>query len=185
MQLPDLPQEGRMRNAPVGVSAPRKGWILYADSPNSSLAARDRRDIATLARALPPDWAFLVIAKVEDEPLDVSVPVLTRLPENDLAKYRLPQSPRTYVLDRDWKLLEVLDGPYEGEVAKRLERRLDRQLRPSADGIARIDRRQNQPDRFRNLCLDMQQRPYSPGAKVEALGLTLECGPGGLWAPLV
>lgn len=195
LQLPNLLREGQLRNAPIGIAAPRDGWIVYAFSPDSSLCERNSRSVEHLASSLSPDWALLSVATDDKallpltQRLNVTIPVLTRVPERDLAKYKIDRTPRTYILNQDWKLLEVLDGPYQGQVAERLSRRFNVRLTPpKTDSTVSAGSAQtwDQPQEdFRRLCLDRQQKRYSPGAKVTALGLRLECGPGGLWIPIV
>src|ERR1700681_4652290 len=182
--LPSLLVEARMRNAPVEAVPPQGGWIVYAFSPASPLSEKNCRSVEKLARSLPPDWLLLALATESQgaqdfvERLHVTVPVLTQVAEKALESYRITSTPRTYVLDKDWKLLEILDGPYEGEVARKLAARFKVAL-PAAAALAEAGR--GQPPGARNLCLDRQQNTYSRGARAEVLGLKFQCGPGGVW----
>jgi len=182
-----------MRNAPVEVAPPQGGWVVYAFSPASPASEKNCRSVEKLARALPPDWLLLAVATephgVQDfvERLHVTVPVLTQVAEKALEGYWITSTPRTYVLDKNWKLLEILDGPYEGEVAKKLAARFKVALPAAATGA---DAGRGQPPHAgpangaRNLCLDRQQYVYSRGAKAEVLGWKFQCGPGGVWVPV-
>jgi hypothetical protein len=190
--LPSLLAEARMRNAPVEVAPPQGGWVVYAFSPASPASEKNSRSVEKLARALPPDWQLLAVATephgAQDfvERLHVTIPVLTQVAEKAVEAYRITSTPRTYVLDKDWKLLEILDGPYEGEVAKKLAARFKVAL-PAAAAGPDASRGQppsaGPPSSARNLCLDRQQNVYSRGAKAEVLGWKFQCGPGGVWVP--
>jgi hypothetical protein len=182
-RLPNVLQQARLRNAPVGVKAPLGGWVIYVFSPAGCLQCEESsRRIEALARALPPDWALLSIATEEEglpsfvERMGVTVPVLTQVPKSTLARYRLTSTPRTYILDKDWELLDVLDGPVQGQVAEKLAARFAVSLEPLAQ------ERPKQPARSR-LCLDKQRYEYSRGAKADALGMRVQCEAGGVWAP--
>jgi hypothetical protein len=142
--------------------------------------------VETLARALPPGWLLLGVA-VEDEGLadfldrlHVTIPVAAQVDQAALAAYHVDATPRTYILDQNWRLLEVLDGPFETEATKSLEERFHTHL--ALDGASATPR--EGPDlRGKGLCFDHQQHPYSPGAKAAALGLPIRCGAGGAWLP--
>ena|GEM_PF-6385674 len=180
-----------MRNAPVAVAPPLGGWVVYAFSPASPASEQNCRSVEKLSRNLPPDWLLLAVAAephgVQDfvERLHVTVPVLTQVAEKALERYQITSTPRTYVLDKSWKLLEILDGPYEGEVAKKLAARFKVALPAAATG-GDAGRAPNAgpANGARNLCLDRQQYGYSRGAKAEVLGWRFECGPGGVWVPV-
>jgi hypothetical protein len=191
-EVPNLLQSGRLRNAPVDSPAPPAGWVLYAFSPGSPACAQNAPNVARLAASLQPGWALLAVA-VESrglprflERFHVTLPVLMDVPLAELAKLRVTATPRTYILDPQWKVLEVLDGPFEGSVASRLVQRLHPRPGPRLQaGAAAAPAPQNDPDlsvTSTKLCLDAQQRPYSPGAVATALGTKLECKPGGTWA---
>jgi len=191
-QLPNLLQVGRLRNAPVARPAPKSGWVLYVFSPSSPLCASNAPAVATLANSLPEDWVLLSVA-MDNRDLQsfidrftVTTPVLTGIPETELTKYQ-PAASRTYLLDDSWQLIEILDGPYQGEVAERLSRRLKVQLpRVLTERAQNPEPSRKQPIRLNGeLCLDSQQKPYSRGAKADVLGMRFECGTGGLWIPVV
>jgi hypothetical protein len=187
-RLPSVLAGARMRNAPVGEPAPQGGWIVYAFSPLSPESERNQGRVEELARTLPRDWALLAMATDAQgvpafcERLHVTVPVLTQVPAADLAAYRITGTPRTYVLDRDWKLLEVLDGPFEGEVAETLAARF-----PAGPGSGKApDLAAGPPGGKplpRGLCRDRHQGLYSRGSRADALGVQLQCGAEGLWVP--
>ena len=84
------------------------------------------------------------------------------------------------------KVSRVLDGPYQGEVAKKLATRFKVALPAVAAVVAGSDagRAAPPPKGAPNLCLDHQQLGYSRGAKADVLGLKLQCGPGGVWVPV-
>jgi len=184
--LPSLLAEARMRNAPVDVAPPQGGWVVYAFSPAAPVSEKNNPSVEKLAKSLPPDWVLLSVATephgVQDfvDRLHVTVPVLTQVAEKALESYRITSTPRTYVLDKDWKLLEILDGPYQGEVAKKLAARFKVALPVTAAVTAGAAPPKGTP----NLCLDRQQLGYSRGAKADVLGLKLQCGPGGVWVPV-
>jgi hypothetical protein len=188
--LPSLLAEARMRNAPVGVAAPQGGWVIYAFSPMSPASEKNHPSVEKLARALPPGWQFLAVAtepqRAQDfiERLHVTIPVLTQVAEKALEGYRITSTPRTYLLDKDWKLLEILDGPYEGEVAKKLSARFKVTLPAGAEAGRGQLPGTGPANGARNLCLDRQQYGYSRGAKAEVLGWKFQCGPGGVWVPV-
>ncbi len=185
--LPSLLAEARMRNAPVEVAPPQGGWVVYAFSPASPASEKNSSSVEKLAKSLPPDWVLLAVATeahgVQDfvDRLHVTVPVLTQVAEKALESYRVTSTPRTYLLDKDWKLLEVLDGPYQGEVARKLAARFKVAL-PAAAAKG-VGPGATPPHAAQKLCLDRQQLGYSPGAKADALGLKIQCGPGGVWVP--
>lgn len=189
-QLPNLLHEARLRNAPVGAEAPRAGWVVYAFSPQSSSCVENSARVESLADSLTSDWAFLAVATEEEglapflDRLRVTVPVVTQTPQEILAAYQLTGSPRTYILDRDWKLLAVLDGAYRGEVADRLASLLNVPIERSATGTS--PPQDGSPPRQRfppGVCLDNDQDPYSPGAKADVLGQLFQCASGGVWIP--
>lgn len=172
-----------MRNAPVGVAAPSGGWVVYVFSPGAAASERNQARVEALARALPADWVLLSVATDAKgvpaymERLPVTVPVLTQVPEKVFSAYPAGGAPRTYILDKDWKLLEALDGPFEGKVAKRLTDRFKVTWKPSpAPAAGAVEARTG------GLCRDVEQHEYSRGAKADALGLELRCGMGGVWA---
>ena len=182
-RLPSVLSQARMRNAPVGEPPAQSGWIVYAFSPLSPKSEANQKRVEELARSLPPGWVLLALSTETEgvsafaERLRVRVPVLTQVPAATLKPYKVTNTPRTYILDKDWKLLEVLDGPFEGKVAKTLAAR----FKPSIPR-AQADRPAGGPD-SPNLCRDSQQAPYSPGSKADALGVKLRCGTGGVWMP--
>ena len=174
-----------MRNAPVGVQAPRTGWVVYVFSPQSPVSEENSGRAQAVAESLPSDWAFLAVAMEEGLPaflerVKMTAPVISQVPSETLAAYRVTTIPRTYILDRNWKLLEVLDGAFQGEVADRLASRLKVKITRSSDSGPTAQQDQNRPG---SMCLDNEQRPYSRGSKADVLGLTFRCGPGGIWAP--
>lgn len=198
-QLPNLLKSGALLNAPVDVGAPRAGWVIYAFSPDSPLCESNHHQVEALADSLPPEWVLLSVAETGDglpaffERLSVTVPVLTRVPEIDLSKYQIDETPRTYILDEAWKVIEILEGPYQGEVAERLATRFQVQLAPSSaathEALLPDQARSKNPEAHprveaQRLCQDSQQRPYSVGAKADSLGLRLECKSGGTWIPV-
>jgi hypothetical protein len=139
-----------------------------------------------LARALPPGWLLLGVAVEQEgltdflDRLHVTIPVAAQVDQAALAAYHVGATPRTYILDPNWRLLEVLDGPFETEVAKSLEERFHNRL--ALDGAPGVPSH-NPALRGKGLCFDHQQHPYSPGAKAAALGLPIRCGAGGVWLP--
>lgn len=190
--LPSLLAEARMRNAPVEVAPPQMGWVIYAFSPASTSSEKNIRSVEKLARALPPDWMLLAVATephgVQEliDRLHVTFPVLTQVAERALAGYHITGTPRTYVLDKDWKLLETLDGPYEGEVARKLAARFKVALSAVAagpDAGQGPSQGAGPAGGAHNLCLDRQQNVYSRGAKADVVGWKFQCGPGGVWVP--
>lgn len=188
-RLPSVLTQARLRNAPVGEPPARDGWIVYAFSPLSPASDDNQKRVEELARSLPRGWALLAVATEPEgvaafcERLRVRVPVLTQVPAAILKAYKIsstPRStPRTYVLDQDWKLLEVLEGPFEGKVAEKLAARFKT---GPADAGPQVDRTAGGPS-SPNLCRDHQQYPYSRGSKADALGVKLRCGPEGVWVP--
>lgn len=192
-RMPDLIQESRMRNAPVDVKAPRGGWVIYVFSPHSSSCGKNVGTVEQLARSLPPDWILLSVSMEAQGVPDfvarhgVTVPVLTQVPEKTLGQYRITGTPRTYILDKDWKLVEILEGAFQGKVARKLETRFKVKLPPPAGAAPVQDRPDPAPQGSAagpaGLCLDRQQGKYSRGAKADVLGLTFRCGAGGVWVP--
>jgi hypothetical protein len=190
-RLPNVLPRALMRNAPVNAPPPQKGWIVYVFSPGSAASRRNSGNVEQLAHTMPADWAFLAVA-TEENGLEeflkqhrVTVPVLTQVPVGSLAAYGIQSTPRTYILDRDWKLLEVLGGELKGKTASRLAARIGIPLPRSGEGSEGPRPAPNQPDggsKLRNLCLDGEQRPYSRGAEADALGLKFRCQAGGVWA---
>ncbi len=184
-RLPSVLAEARMRNAPVGEPPAKDGWIVYAFSPLSPASDANQKRVEELARSLPPGWVLLALSPETDgvsafvERLGVTVPVLTQVPAATLKAYKVTGTPRTYVLDKDWKLLEILDGPFQGKVAEKLAARF--KTKPS-NTAPQVERPAGGPD-SPNLCRDGQQHPYSRGSKADALGLQLRCGPEGVWMP--
>lgn len=182
-RLPSVLAEARLRNAPVDEPPAESGWIVYAFSPLSPKSEASHKRVEELARSLPGGWVLLALSTETEgvsafvERLRVTVPVLTQVPAATLKAYKITGTPRTYVLDKDWKLLEILDGPFEGKVAKKLAARFKpSNPRPQASRPAGGP---NSP----GLCRDQQQHPYSRGSKAEALGVKLRCGPEGVWGP--
>jgi hypothetical protein len=182
-RLPSVLTQARLRNAPVGEPPAQSGWIVYAFSPLSPKSEANQKRVEELARSLPSGWVLLAVStEIEGvsafaERLRVRVPVLTQVPAATLKAYKVTSTPRTYVLDQDWKLLEVLDGPFEGKVAKKLAAR----FKPS-NPSPREDQPAGGPG-SPNLCRDRQQNPYSRGSRADALGVKLQCGPEGVWVP--
>ena len=195
-QMPSLLEGARLLNAPVGVGLPEKGWVIYAFSPKSSSCAENSSSIEALADSLPRDWALISVSTEDDGLLPflarnhLTIPVLPQASREALAQYRVVSTPRTYILDKDWKLLEVLDGAFRGEVAARLSARFGVPIQPasvegsSARAQDRADTQDQEIGRPARLCLDSEQRPYSRGAKAEVFGELFECGVGGVWIPL-
>jgi hypothetical protein len=185
-RLPNLLALAHLRNAPVGKPAPKEGWLVYVFSPRSPKSEKNQARVEELARSLPDSWVLFAVATEPQElpafleRLHVTVPVLTQIPAKALSPYRIVSTPRTYVLDKDWTLIEVLDGPLEGRVARKLAERF-----PSASSPAPA--RDLAPPGGKplpsSLCRDHQQYPYSRGASAEALGVKLRCGEGGVWVP--
>jgi hypothetical protein len=186
VRLPSVVERAQMRNAPVQEPAPSEGWIIYAFAPTSITSEQNSRNVEALAQALPQGWTLLsVTTEAQQAPafverLHVTVPVLTRVPAATLAAYRISKTPRTFILDKDWKLLAVLDGAFEGRVAAKLGSRFKVKL-PSAHlpSGPSAEIKKWPP----GLCMDRQQHPYSPGAVAEILGRKFECKSGGLWLP--
>ncbi len=186
-RLPGVLAGARMRNAPVGEPPAKEGWVIYAFSPLSPKSEANQKRVEELARSLPRGWALLAVSTETEgvpafvERLRVTVPVLTQVPAATLKAYKISSTPgatpRTYILDKDWNLLEVLDGPFEGKVAKKLAAR----FKPSNPG-SEVNRLPGGPD-SPSLCRDHQQSPYSRGSKADALGVKLRCGPEGVWMP--
>lgn len=183
-RLPSLVSEARLRNAPVGAPAPGNGWLVYFFSPGSSASKDNSARVEALARSLPAGWAFLAVATEEEglaaflDRLRVTVPVATQIPRESLAAYQVTAVPRTYVLDRDWKLVEVLDGAYDGEAVDRLQALLKVPVPSPAQETAAPS-----PQFPPGVCLDGDQAPYSRGAKADVFGQVFQCGAGGLWIP--
>ncbi|HEX6899441.1 MAG TPA: hypothetical protein VF789_07005 [Thermoanaerobaculia bacterium] len=178
-----------MRNAPVGVAAPRGGWVVYVFAPGSAVAERNQGKVESLSRALPADWVLLSVATDAKavpaflERVAVTVPVLTQVPAEVLTAYGAAGGGlRVYILDKDWKLLEALEGPIEGKVAKRLADRFKVTWKPSSEPAAPAPAA-GAGDKRPSMCRDAEQHEYSPGAKADALGLEIRCGMGGMWAP--
>jgi hypothetical protein len=188
-RLPSVLAEARMRNAPVGEPPAEGGWIVYVFSPLSPKSEANQKHVEELARSLPSDWVLLAVATEAEgarafcERLHVTVPVLTQMPAATLKAYKISAAPgstlRTYLLDKDWRLLEVLEGPYRGKVAEKLAARF--KTRPSSEAPP-MERPAGGPS-SPNLCRDRQQSPYSRGSKADALGVKLRCGPEGVWGP--
>jgi hypothetical protein len=187
-RLPSVLTQAFLRNAPVAEPPAKEGWIVYSFSPLSAKSEANHKRVEELARSLPRGWVLLALSTETEgvsafvERLHVTVPVLTRLPKTTLNAYKVAGTPRTYVLDKDWKLLEVLDGPFEGKVAKKLESRFKTSQagKPSDTPPGGPPGGKPLP---RNLCRDNQQAPYSRGAEVNALGVKLQCGMEGVWVP--
>lgn len=183
--LPSVLAGARMRNAPVGEPPAQEGWIVYAFSPLSPKSEANQKHAEELARSLPGGWVLLALSTETEgvsafcQRLHVTVPVLTQVPTATLKAYKATATPRTYVLDKDWKLLEVLDGPFEGKVAEKLAARF--KTRPSGE-TSPTNRPAGGPS-SPNLCRDRQQNPYSRGSKADALGVKLRCGTEGVWGP--
>lgn len=182
-RLPSLLAEARMHNAPVGAPAPREGWVVYFFSPKSPASEENSARVEALARSLPAGWGFLAVSTKDEgsvsflDRLRVTVPVVTLVPPETLAAYQVATVPRTYLLDPGWKLHEVLDGVYRGEVADRLETRLGVTLVPSPAGTTGAT--PSPP----GVCLDREQDPYSRGARADVFGEAFQCGSGSLWIP--
>lgn len=187
-RLPSVLTEARMRNAPVGMAAPQGGWVIYVFSPRAAAAEGNHPRVEELARSLPRDWVLLSVATDAKavpafmERLRVTVPLLTQVPEKVLAAYGGRSAVRTYILDQDWKLLESLEGPFEGKVAKRLADRYRVTWKPSPDRATAAPVAGVGEERPRPMCKDAEQQEYSRGAKAKALGLEIRCGMGGMWA---
>jgi len=183
-QLPNLVKRAQLRNAPVHEPVPTEGWVVYAFAPSSPASEKNNRNVEALAQALPRGWTLLTLAMEPTgagafvERLHVTVPVLTTVPASTLAAYPIGKAPRTFILDKDWKLLEVLDGPFEGKVAAKLASRFKVKLPPAHQLSGPAAEGRKWPS---GLCLDRQQRPFSRGAVAEGLGLKFECVGGGLW----
>lgn len=162
--------------------------MIYVFAPGTAVPERNQEKVEALARALPADWVLLSVATDAKavpafmERLRVTVPVLTQVPEKVLAAYGRRGAIRTYILDRDWKLLESLEGPFEGKVAKRLADRFQVTWKPSPERAAAAPVAGVGEERPRPMCRDAGQQEYSRGAKANALGLEIRCGLGGLWA---
>lgn len=184
--LPNLLALAHLRNAPVGEPPPKEGWLVYVFSPRSPKSEKSQARVEELARSLPDSWVLLAVATESQElpafleRLHVTVPVLTQIPAKALSPYRIVSTPRTYVLDKDWTLLEVLDGSLEGRVARKLAERFPSSGSPAP---ARAQAPPGGKPLPSNLCRDRQQYPYSRGANAEALGVKLRCGEGGYWVP--
>jgi len=190
-QLPNLLLEAKIRNLPVQAEAPRSGWIVYIFSPASAASQKNAASAEQLASSLPSDWAFLSVADEDAgvpgflEKFHLTSPVLFQISKPTLALYAASKTPRTYVLDKDWKLLEVLDGPFQGAVAKKLSTRLKIDVtqagaKSSPSAPAATGRQSGLS--ASNLCLDRQQRTYSSGARANALGFKFVCAvTGGAW----
>jgi hypothetical protein len=187
-RLPNLLRETPVRNAPIGQPAPANGYVVYVFSPESCPTCEENNpQVQALAAALPAEWALLSVAVDETgltpymDRISVTVPVLAPVSPKNQAEYKMTAGPRTYLLDSDWRLLEVLDGAYEGEVAKALSARLGIELPSPRQGSGAVQPRQQLPA---GACLDNRQRLFSRGAKADALGLRFECGAGGAWTAL-
>jgi hypothetical protein len=181
-QLPNLLVGSSLRNAPVDAPAPR-GWVVYAFRPDCRACERAMNEARSLASALPSDWAFLAALPGKPEEVEpflagrhLTLPVLTQIPAPTLAAYRISREPAVFVLDRDWRILEVQTGPLDHRRAQALASRLKVALRPTSG-----DTKPSAPDKPGTLCRDQRQAPYSRGAKAEALGQRFRCGPGGVW----
>jgi hypothetical protein len=189
-RLPDLLAVSELLNVPVEAPAPAKGWLLYAFSPASPASEANSDQVEGLAAVLPRGWSLLSVS-VDDpglepflERLGVTVPVLRRVPAGDLARYEPAPLPRTYVLDREWRLLEIVDGPYEREALAKLSRRLGSPLAlPRVASTERASAAVPPAPAGASLCRDRQRLPYSPGATVEVFGRQFRCGVGGGWLP--
>lgn len=184
-QLPSLLDGAVMRNAPVDAAPPRGGWVIYAFSPEAPESERNADAVERLARSLPPDWALLAVATETKGLAELlrrvrpTVPVLSQVPGASLAAYQITRTPRTYILDSNWKLIEVIDGAYEGAAAERLAARFKGPEKPlSAAGPGTAE--EEEPVR---LCRDPQQGAYSRGARAKALGRDYRCGERGVWIP--
>jgi len=190
-QLPNLLLEAKIRNLPVQAEAPRNGWIVYIFSPSSAAAQKNAASAEQLAGSLPSDWSFLSVADADNglpgflEKFHVTSPVLFQLSTKTLALYAGSKTPRTYILDKDWKLVEVLDGPFDGAVAKKLSTRLKVDVKQTpAKGSPAAPAAAERPSGLSadNLCLDRQQRTYSSGARANAFGFRFVCAmTGGAW----
>ncbi len=189
-RLPSVLTQARMRNAPVDEPPAKEGWIVYAFSPLSPKSEANQKRVEELARSLPRGWVLLALSTDTEgvaafvERLQVTMPVLTQVPKPTLSAYKVSSTLRTYVLDKEWKLLEVLDGPFEGKVAKKLAAR----FKASQSGKP-TETSQSSPPGGKplphNLCRDGNQAPYSRGSRVVALGTKLQCGMEGVWVPAV
>lgn len=176
-QLPNVLDGAVMRNAPVDAAPPTEGWVIYVFSPAAPESARNGEAVERLARSLPPGWTLLAVAMDTNglpaflRQAHPTVPVLSQVPDAALGAYRIAHTPRTYVLDKDWKLLEAVDGVYAGARFKGAAN-----PPPAAGPAAAVE----EPG---HLCLDQLQRPYSRGGKAQALGRSYQCGEGGAWVP--
>lgn len=187
-RLPSVLTGARLRNAPVGEPPAREGWIVYAFSPLSPKSEANQKRVEELARSLPRGWVLLAVSLETEgvsafvERLHVKVPVLTQVPKAALTAYRVTSTPRTYVLGKDWKLLEILDGPFEGKVAEKLAARFKTSQAGKRAGAAQSVPPGGTPPPP-NLCRDGRQDLYSRGADADALGMKLRCGMEGVWVP--
>ena len=185
-QLPNLLTVAHMRNAPVGAPPAKDGWVLYVFSPLSPKSEKNQARVEELARNLPGTWVLLAVsAEPQGVPAfverhHVTVPLLTQVPAKILSPYQAVSTPRTYILDKDWKLIEVLDGPFEGRVAKKLAERFPPAGKQAPAPAPAPPGGKPLPS---SLCRDRQQYPYSRGADAEVLGMKMRCGEGGFWVP--
>jgi hypothetical protein len=185
-KLPNLLAMAHMRNAPVGAPPAQDGWILYAFSPLSPKSEKNQARVEKLARSLPDSWVLLAVAAESQgvpafvERHHVTVPVLTQIPAKVLSPYKIVSTPRTYILDKDWKLIEVLEGPFEGRIAKKLAERFPPAGKQAPAPAPAPPGGKPLPS---SLCRDRQQGLYSRGADAEVLGLKMHCGEGGFWVP--
>jgi hypothetical protein len=180
-QLPNLLVGSSLRNAPVDAPAPR-GWVVYVARPDCRACEKTLGEAAGLASSLSPEWAFLVAVPGKPEEVEpflaghrLTLPVVTQIQAPTLAAYRISREPAVYVLDRDWRLVEVKTGPLDHRRALALASRLKVDLKALAASPKPATTRPG------SLCLDQRQAPYSRGAKADALGLRFRCGPGGIW----
>lgn len=185
-RLPNLLTVALMRNAPVGAPPAKDGWVLYVFSPLSPKSEKNQARVEELSRSLPGSWVLLAVAAEPQgvpafmERHHVTVPVLTQIPPKTLSSYQIVSTPRIYILDKDWKVLEVLDGPLEGRVAKRLAERFPPSGKPVPALAPAPSGGEPLPS---SLCRDRQQGLYSRGARAEVLGVKLRCGEEGFWVP--
>lgn len=183
----------RFRNAPVDSAIPSAGWVVYFFSPRCEWCRKNSASLETLNRSLPAGWRLIAVSLDEnglDKFIDdfrVTVPVVSRVRPESVETYRVLGTPRTYLLNRDWALLEVLGGAYTGAVAERLRERFNVSLDLSnapTDSPAALAPASAAAGSSR-LCLDEKQNTYSTGARAEILGEAYRCATGGEWAAVV
>lgn len=190
LELPNLLRQGRFRNAPANQRPPGSGWVVYLFSPRSAVSAKNSDQALAVARSLPQDWAFLAVATETDgllpfmERQRFRVPLISEVPAGELSAYGPSTRPRTFILGPDWRLIEEMDGLYNGEVARRLAHRLGPAVKLALGGGAAVDGPKPPPGLPAGLCLDSLQRPSSPGAGIVAFGVRFECEKDGTWVSL-